>query len=955
MKRVLSVIISALLLLAALPLAAQAASSGDCGSEGDNVVWTLDADGTLTLSGVGDMRDYSWDDSPWNQDAAVKALRVGEGVTSLGDYAFYNCTALAEITLPESLTAIGRYTFCGCESLTEAALPAAATEIGAGAFYGCAALTDVRLPQALSAVESYTFCGCAALSELALPEGLSSIGGSAFSGCAALSELALPQGLETIGGSAFYNCKSLSDVVLPDRVASVGKRAFSGCAGLRGVAFGAGITSVSEEAFRNCKSLSSLTLPEGVSSIGNGAFYGCAGLTAVSLPKSLTAVGSEAFYGCAALTEIALPEGLLTIGRAAFSQCAGLTDLTLPASLTAVGDAAFEGCGWLTGVVVPAADVQIGADAFPSQAVLYGADDSAVARWATDNDRAFAAPGAASLTLTGPSVVSERTVCVCGFTDPGAYVTCSLNGAPLLTVTASGSGKWNAELPLADAADGDTVTVGAAGAADMTVSREITVVYRSDAVAFRELTLEHNFYAVTVTRENFNIAKRNVTLAPDVPFSFRVRVSNSDTVRKLYVVSTKKGSEKKLELIYDEASDCWYGDGFFDEADHAYIPGTLTITGKAHDGSAVDAGVAVKMNFLKDPAGFVYEAVRSNKLADVTAAVYYRDEAGHELLWNAAAAEQDNPVPTLPDGAFSWAVPKGTWQIRLFKDGYQTARTEWMTVPPAQDQVFLPMVTLAAPTVESLSVYRDHADIVFSSYMEIASVNEETLSFEGYPGTITPLDAEETQQGSGVFYARSFRFTPAEAFAGPVKVTVYGAKNYAGTAMTAAMTAVTTASKEPGLFTATDAVAIRCGESAEITVFAENAAGKTVTVSRDGDAAQLSAETLTLDEDGSAKFTATGRMTGRVHLTFTLAGAGETAETEITVSLPRTVIPGDVDNDGFVTPADARLALRISVQLEACEEGSDTFRAADANRDGVIGPDDARLILRSSVGLESLD
>ena len=172
--------------------------------------------------------------------------------------------------------------------------------------------------------------------------------------------------------------------------------------------------------------------------------------------------------------------------------------------------------------------------------------------------------------------------------------------------------------------------------------------------------------------------------------------------------------------------------------------------------------------------------------------------------------------------------------------------------------------------------------------------------------------------------------------------------------MTSDYTAEIAAAEEPANFTATDAVAFVYGESAEITVSAENAAGRTVTVTREGNIAQLSSETLTLDENGSAQLTVSSRMTGSQRLTFALAGTPLTAFTDVTISIPRERIPGDVDDDGFVTPADARLALRISVKLEACEEGGAQYLAADVNRDGTVAPDDARLILRASVGLEDL-
>ena len=96
-------------------------------------------------------------------------------------------------------------------------------------------------------------------------------------------------------------------------------------------------------------------------------------------------------------------------------------------------------------------------------------------------------------------------------------------------------------------------------------------------------------------------------------------------------------------------------------------------------------------------------------------------------------------------------------------------------------------------------------------------------------------------------------------------------------------------------------------------------------------------------------------MTGKETLTFRLAGTQLTQKTVATVAMAGIIIPGDVDGDGSVTAGDARLALRISVKLDDCEEGSAAFIAADVNRDGTIGSDDARMILRASVHLEELE
>ena len=726
---------------------------------------------------------------------------------------------------------------------------------------------------------------------------------------------------------------------------------------VRTVTISRGVTAVGNYAFYGCAALRQAVFPEGLVSVGDYAFCGCTSLSDAALPGSLRGIGSGAFYGCAALTETTIPAGVETVPGYAFYGCTAMADLTLPDSLRTIGGSAFSGCAGLSSILVPDTVTDIADDAFPAQAMLYGGADSALRQWAETHGHAFTVKGGTKLTLTAPAFVSGTAVCVCGFADPGAEVTCLVNDAKAAMVTASADGRWSARLPFTGVKEGGSVALKASvSEGDQTVTRVASVTYRPDAVAFRELTLEHNFYTIRVTEEDRNAPKRNVTLSPDRPFSVRVSVTNSDRVERLYLYSTRNGVAKTIELTYDRNSDCWFGSGYFDNDDHAYVPGTLTVEGKDKNGADLDAGVSLKLNFLLEPAGYVYEAVRSNKVADAAAAVYYRDADSRDLLWNAAGSEQFNPAPTLPDGSFTWAVPKGTWQIWVTKEGYRDAASDWMTVPPGSDQVFLPLVTKQAPELAQMFVYEDRAEITFTQYMEIGSVNAETLQAEGFAGTIEPMDAEETAPGSGVFYAKAFRFTPDAPFEGTVRFTVNGVKNYAGIAMAQTYEAALPVTEEPSVFTATDAVSLPCNGSAEITISAADAAGAAVTVSAEDGLVALSDDALTLDAEGKATLTVTGLMPGSMKLLFTMDGTSLSAGSIVTV-LPlceQTVLPGDADGDGRVTPEDARLALRIAVKLEPSEDGSRTFLAADVTRDGAVTPEDARLILRAAVGLEQL-
>ena len=157
-------------------------ASGTCG---DNLTWTLDDVGTLTISGTGAMDDWTSDDhAPWYENREiVKTVVVEEGVTSIGNRAFFECRNLATADLPDSATVLGEYAFYNCNMLTAVDLPAGLTAIGNGTFRNCYILTDITLPAGITAIGDYAFCACTCLPDITFPAGLASIGMSAFEGC----------------------------------------------------------------------------------------------------------------------------------------------------------------------------------------------------------------------------------------------------------------------------------------------------------------------------------------------------------------------------------------------------------------------------------------------------------------------------------------------------------------------------------------------------------------------------------------------------------------------------------------------------------------------------------------------------------------------------------------------------------------------------------------------------
>ncbi len=146
--------------------------------------WRLGTDGALAVDGSGAMPDYASEGgraAPWAVlTTRVTGIAVGSGVTSVGSYAFWNCTAAQSASLAESVTTIGDYAFGACEALTDVALPAGVTALGVGSFSCCLGLRSLSLPDGLQSIGEDAFQLCAALESLTIPAGVSSIGAGAF-------------------------------------------------------------------------------------------------------------------------------------------------------------------------------------------------------------------------------------------------------------------------------------------------------------------------------------------------------------------------------------------------------------------------------------------------------------------------------------------------------------------------------------------------------------------------------------------------------------------------------------------------------------------------------------------------------------------------------------------------------------------------------------------------------
>ena len=417
MKRTLFFMLLSALLLGRTVTVQAETYSGNCGADGANVTWKLDTEtGVLEISGTGAMKDYLnaiGNDAPWRSlKDLFTSVTIGEGVTTIGDYAFYNCLGLTSVTIPNNITSIGDRAFSRCTGVKNLRIEdgtetlVLSTSSSSTPFDNCP-LDTVYLGRNVSYSNSYSpFKGKTNLVSLTIGSKVTAIGNEAFSGCSGLASVTVyaenpPQMMDNSFAGAgtelwsegselpfFVPVESVNkykadeswknlNIKIKCQIGGIGYNILSSEARTAEVVSGVysgdivipatmeyeGITyrviAISDYAFWWLSGLTSVTIGDGVTTIGSSAFYNCSGLTSVTIGESVTAIGGDAFYGCGNLERF---EGkwastdhrcLVVNDTLCFFAPNGLTEYTIPDGVTVIGARAFSGCSGLTALTIP--------------------------------------------------------------------------------------------------------------------------------------------------------------------------------------------------------------------------------------------------------------------------------------------------------------------------------------------------------------------------------------------------------------------------------------------------------------------------------------------------------------------------------------------------------------------------------------------------------------------------
>lgn len=333
-----------LLLLTVTASAADTVASGTCGAEGDNLTWSLDSDGVLTISGSGAISDYERGKTPWSGLCGdIKNVIVGEGVTRVGNNAFYDCREITAVSLPDSLQSLGNAAFGWCYNLKSIELPQGLQSIGISAFYWNRAIPEITIPASVKEIGAGAFARCVAVEMIhvekdnavycdidgvlfdkagttlvqypagragayQIPSGVTgSVQREEFACAGKLTELTIPASMQKIGDFSF--CGQLKSILVEN-----GNPSYKSVDGVLFSADGKMLV-----AYPPAKRDTAYTIPSGVEQIEDCAFHS------------------------AQVTQITVPDSVTKIGRMAFGYSDGLKQVIFEGSAPQMGESVFEG------------------------------------------------------------------------------------------------------------------------------------------------------------------------------------------------------------------------------------------------------------------------------------------------------------------------------------------------------------------------------------------------------------------------------------------------------------------------------------------------------------------------------------------------------------------------------------------------------------------------------------
>ncbi len=561
----------------------------------------------------------------------IETVVIPSSVTKINGYAFRECSLLKSVVFSEGLETIGVYAFALCSCLKSVNLPLSLKTLEA-AFIECTSLESVFIPKGIEkcgyASWGWKDCGpfahCTSLKNIEFEEDIEKIYDQLFLRCTGLKEFTIPKTVKEIGVSAF-SATELETVVIPSSVTKINGYAFRNCEKLRTVVIPDSVTEIKNDAFFNCANLTYASISDSVKKIGVRAFSSCPELVIYSnmfSEATIHAIENDIIFS--PIGSIADNENLV-LDRAVTEYYTDTNSMSANGYIKMTVNYKLKE-SWKGKVSDTALKVILPKNAEFDESTLK-LDGVLLTKYNYNGDRVLNVPVSGAegkltfsvkvssqndllsyatlsfkrnrviekeiigilseevkaLTVDAPDTVSQNQIKLSGIAPASADLNLYIDGEDAGTVTASKAGLWFATVTIDDPVDYNDYTVEVqCKKAGETLIQSVNVMYFSGEPELSSFVMkynEHNVIKECSLDSNAQTAPI-VYFLPGTQFDFELEFTNPEEITELYVTSTRNNVTKYLKAEYDEETGAFHTNGYFDENDKNYVPGTISYTYK---------------------------------------------------------------------------------------------------------------------------------------------------------------------------------------------------------------------------------------------------------------------------------------------------------------------------------------------------------------------------------------